>query len=849
MPRNDASQLDAHVTALEAMADGQIIGDVQRDLSVSDLAHYFMGGTVELSRPRHISNAYKQVSVVNACVRKKADAMAQLPLRISTTDDNVVESGPLVELADKPNPRMTGRAFWRATSAFLDLFGCVYWLRLHADLRGGVSGILPVSHLQLKPRRNTQGETIAYEYRPFKRGNVMELIPVEDVHEIIEPDYGSGYSDEALSLRQAAGMAAEQFFKADLANLSSLDNDMSPSGYLKAEEDLTEEQEQQIKAMLRDSNIGTHNRRRLLILTGNLSWESIANKFNEMEFAQLKQMSRDDICAVFGTPALVIGYEGQAGLGKGGESDNALMMFWGDTIRSRAEWLAEEWDHAVVKLMSQTKGTRALRLASAKRRAMVRRECVSLGRRECAMRANASGMAYYAWFDFSQVPVIVDMQLQRSKEAVKLTEVGIPLADINDAYDLPFEVREWQKTWWKPINLVNVEEAMMPGDDDTPGPPESTPESPPVSPSQEGPNQNPPADDGDQGKGIHPRTKSAIEQIYTKNAPAMWMQFRASWDPHQRLVMSRTERFVFGKGGLVAQVIANIKRAYKTGRLAGLTTAQIKAFTNQQIKDVIGEMLFDVNAAVQQYIKLNKPVLQDVLQLGGDQSMDEAAAASGADTPDAFDIASDEAQAALRRRTISISQVPRRTQRKLRQMMSEALSEGVGQEELIERTRQFFKADMSVARRRLIAFQEVGTAIEEGRAEGRRQAGVPYKRWLWSRKEKGRQNHQLTEDATAKNPVPNDANFVIAVTMVECPHPRGSGRASEDINCGCTAISSYGDEAKDTAMVNHLMTKGMLMTGGQRTIQLTAQQREQAGASDPEFTTETPGAQRAQSDE
>lgn len=70
---------------------------------------------------------YAQVGMVFTCVQRKADAMARMDLTISTPDDRIIEDGPMVGLSQCPNPAMTWRAFIRATSAYLDLFGRCAW--------------------------------------------------------------------------------------------------------------------------------------------------------------------------------------------------------------------------------------------------------------------------------------------------------------------------------------------------------------------------------------------------------------------------------------------------------------------------------------------------------------------------------------------------------------------------------------------------------------------------------------------------------------------------------------------------------------------------------------------------
>ncbi len=109
-----------------------------------------------------------------------------------------------------------------------------------------------------------------------------------------------------------------------------------------------------------------------------------------------------------------------------------------------------------------------------------------------------------------------------------------------------------------------------------------------------------------------------------------------------------------------------------------------------------------------------------------------------------------------------------------------------------------------------IARTEVGATVEAGKHEGRKQAGVPLKSWLWSRREKGRQQHARTEQKYTEAPIPLDDDFVIAGTTITCPHPRATGVAEQDINCGCTTLSRYPDDNKDAGLLAHRMAHGFL---------------------------------------
>jgi len=69
---------------------------VQRDLSLAEVVTRIRShaGRGMLPGP---ARAYSQVSAVYACVKAKADALSQMPMMVSTVDDEVIESGPLVQ--------------------------------------------------------------------------------------------------------------------------------------------------------------------------------------------------------------------------------------------------------------------------------------------------------------------------------------------------------------------------------------------------------------------------------------------------------------------------------------------------------------------------------------------------------------------------------------------------------------------------------------------------------------------------------------------------------------------------------------------------------------------------------
>jgi len=161
----------------------------------------------------------------------------------------------------------------------------------------------------------------------------------------------------------------------------------------------------------------------------------------------------------------------------------------------------------------------------------------------------------------------------------------------------------------------------------------------------------------------------------------------------------------------------------------------------------------------------------------------------------------------LRQREIRIAGANQTLRKRLAKRMADVLDEGGDERAVAEAIRKEF--NFAGTRANTIARTEIGAVVEQGRALGREQSGVPLKSWLWSRKEDGRSTHAATERQSMANPIQAGEDFTIAGTSVTAPHPRATGLPSHDVNCGCTAISRFpGDKARD--VVSRLLRTGFL---------------------------------------
>lgn len=745
------------------------------------------GGGQFRDRP---TTPYSQVAVVFTCVQRKADAMARMAMMVSTTEDQIIEAGPLVQISQCPNPAMTWRKFARATSAYLDLFGRVAW-RIEAPA-GVPSAVWPLMPARLFPVRNEQtGELIGWRYRHASGRD--EPLTVEEVHYFNDPDFESADELSGMAPRLAVGLAIEQYYRADLANLSSLNNSVEPGGAFRFPGRMTDAQRGDLKDTIQDNHGGPHARRRFMVLEDGAEWQQIETNLKDLEFIAGKAMNRTDICAAYGVPPAVAGFYEDSNYA---HAEAANSTFWTGTILPRAEWIAEEWTRAV---LSRFENDRTLSVVNARRAAVPANQGKARAYIDGRRKALGGGQRYFGWMDAGGVEAVQRANLAIAEHAKEWVGMGVPLNEILRATNAPFQEVPWGDTWHRPAGLIDVRNDQY-DDPPTPGPGSS--EDDPADLPEDG------VDSGGEGgegaetpRGGRPATRTGNDAPNVTKAAdaalaALWERWRASWRGLESATRQKTRRHF---NELRREVLRRFDENYPQ--------LDIKAAPSVKKRDLIGQILFDLvlaDGAVR--VKVG-PLIREAFELGGQQATREAADAQGVDKPQSFNLADPGVAAKLRRRDIKLTDM----NRTLRRQLADTMAEGIDAGETHAQVRERIKHKFNLAHRRAesIARTEIGAAVEEARHEGHKQAGVPLKSWLWSRKETGRAEHQRTEQATTQTPIPMEALYTIAGTDATCLHPRGTGRPEQDINCGCTSVGRFpGDSLK--AVLDRYARRGFL---------------------------------------
>ncbi|MEM1445155.1 MAG: phage portal protein [Planctomycetota bacterium] len=761
---------------------------------------------------------YEQVVAVFRCINFIGDALSMMPFMQLAGDDRVIESGPLIDLAESPSPRKSGDDFWRESAGWLFLSRRLHWIA--RDLSAGrPMSLFPAPGELVKPvyaggsLAASDGELVGWLYRPSGR-RWEEAIPLEpeQVYTIKVPKFDVGNDLDGASTLDVVRGAVNQVFKADVANERSLDHDVQPGGAFVTPPavKLTEPQRRHFKAEVGEKNAGYENRNRFMLLEGGVDFKKFQSTFAEMEFSDMLKLKFGDIAIGFGFDPAAIG------MVEGGRYEfvkQAKQSAWIDRILPIADWLAGHWTRFVQRGYGSD---RSLHMKDALRDAPTLaspavRACHGYRRAIQRRVAGHGGPALSAFFDSSAVPAVREALLSRAKEgAILIDKYKATPEDVIDLFDIGLPINDAQRVSWQTTAEMPVD-LSAPGGDDPSG-----------SPAAEDPGVEP--DDPEEQE---PRETAGLlrREVSESQLEAIWTRWRASWRSIETSLRGRVRRHFVA---LRSEVLANLDRVAE--QLVGETPEGESAQAPEPYRldwvvwdeemiphqrsgvfqitptqrSLIGEILFDLKAANDKLVVLARPMLRSATRLGGDQAVAEHEDLSGQDT-DPFNLQAPDVASVLRRREIQVTDINRTVRRRLAATMADAIEKNQSATEIGDRIRREF--NLANTRATTIARTEIGRSVEEGRAMGRTQAGTPLKSWLWSRKETRRPWHFETETQTFASPVANDQDFTVAETGNRCPHPRATNDAKDDINCGCTTVSRFpGDQIR--AVVGYYAARG-----------------------------------------
>lgn len=218
-------------------------------------------------------------------------------------DRTPVLSHPALDLWNRPNPFMTGPQFRETAQQHEELVGEQWWVSAHAETNTVPQELWPVRPDRMEPVPDPEEFLTGYVYR----GPSGERVPlgVDDVifqrrPNPLDPYRGMGVVQTILMDIDASRASAEW-------NRIFFENNASPGGVIQAERRLDDDEFQEFQDRWRESHRGLANAHRVGILEEGMTWIDRKYTMKDMQFAELRTVSREIIREAFGFPKPMLG--------------------------------------------------------------------------------------------------------------------------------------------------------------------------------------------------------------------------------------------------------------------------------------------------------------------------------------------------------------------------------------------------------------------------------------------------------------------------------------------------------------------------------------------------------------
>jgi HK97 family phage portal protein len=275
-----------------------------------------------------LKEPYREHVWVYACINAIAQSISSVPLLFKTgtrKDPKIVESHPLVNLFEAPNPLMSGSQLIEATFVYLGLTGEAFFI-VERDHARQVPKEIWVCHPG-RFKEAVDAKTGLISGWIYSKG--VKKIPLQP-HEVIFFRYFNPYHDyRGLAPLQAARAGVNQDFWASKYNEAFFKNSAQPGGVLETAGNLSDEEYQRVKAQWQDRHQGASKAHAIALLEGGLSYKQTGLSQKDMDFLEQRKWNREEIMAAFKVPKPELGLYEDVNFAT---SKTQRKLFWENTL-------------------------------------------------------------------------------------------------------------------------------------------------------------------------------------------------------------------------------------------------------------------------------------------------------------------------------------------------------------------------------------------------------------------------------------------------------------------------------------------------------------------------------------
>jgi HK97 family phage portal protein len=249
--------------------------------------------------------------VVHACIRVVADIIASVPLKAMRSrgdwESVVPESDPLQMLLDYPGPRYTARQL-RAGLA-IDMLGYGNaMVQMERPTGGKIAGLRRVNPEAIQSVWvDAEGDARVYQYGDWS-GRVMS-VPSENMIHVRDLEMGAPFTPDVFGFPRGATALASLLADNEATQYvrQVVTNDGTPTFAILMHDEATQEDAAAVQARYVERMVNRGNRGKPAVFGGVKDIRPLGFTLSDLEFPDLRRVSREDICAAFGVDPRMIG--------------------------------------------------------------------------------------------------------------------------------------------------------------------------------------------------------------------------------------------------------------------------------------------------------------------------------------------------------------------------------------------------------------------------------------------------------------------------------------------------------------------------------------------------------------
>jgi len=249
--------------------------------------------------------AYSEIYSLFGIAHRIATAVGEVKWRLykgsERSERSQISDHPILTLLDYANEFQTGQEIMELTQLHLDLTGRAYWYLSYNKL--GVPGeiwVLPPNRVKIVPSKDKFIAGYVYAY-----GTDRVPLATQEIVRFVMPDPLNPYG--AVGYVQPAAVELDSEAYAGKWNRNFFFNSARADAALEVEDTLTEDQYERLREQWQTRHGGLSRAHKIAILEGGIKYKQIQISQKDMDFAELRKQTRENLLFAFGMPLSVMG--------------------------------------------------------------------------------------------------------------------------------------------------------------------------------------------------------------------------------------------------------------------------------------------------------------------------------------------------------------------------------------------------------------------------------------------------------------------------------------------------------------------------------------------------------------